>query len=162
VIYSPALSVGAMLGAMSGNADEIRCSNCGHPLSPKHLGPCPKCGGTAKTLPISAAFHGQGSLHADATVIRFAQLPQALQEDKSPISLILPQLLPASIAVYVLTLMANSDGYLRNVVLSFTGLAVIGLLRNYNIEVSYTVSEPGKRISVLKLTKKNHDEDKKS
>jgi hypothetical protein len=135
--------------------NEIRCSNCGHLLSPAHVGPCPECGGTAKNVYATALVQAHGTAHVETTVIRLAQLPQALQQNKSPISLTLPQLLPGSIALYVLTLIANSDGFTHNLVLSFTGLAVLGLLRNYNIEISYTISKSGKRISVLKLTKKD-------
>jgi hypothetical protein len=111
--------------------------------------------GAAVTIGLS----GAGALAAAGeVVVSIRELPQALQENKSPILLILPQLLPASIALYVLTLIAISDGFTHNLLLSFTGLAVLGLLRNYNIQISYTISESGKRISVLKLTKKNHED----
>jgi hypothetical protein len=114
--------------------------------------------GAAVTIGLS----GAGAVAAAGEiVVSIRELPQALRENNSPFSLILPQLLPASIALYALTLIANSDGFTRNLVLSFTGLAVLGLLRNYNVEISYTISESGKKRSVLRLTKKNRDEDKK-
>jgi hypothetical protein len=146
---------GAMMAAMSGNADEIRCSNCRHLLSPEHVGPCPACGGTAKTIYAEklVQFHAIG--HLEATVIPFAQLPEALKENRDPILLKLPQFLPAFIVVFVLTQIANSDGLLRSLVLSFTGLAFLALLQGYNVEYSSTVSASGKLISALKLKKKN-------
>lgn len=154
-------SVGAMVAAMSGNGDEVRCSNCGHLLSPAHVGPCPKCGGTAKNFYVSAVARAHATAHVEATVIRFGQLPQALQEKTSTIFLRLPQLLPAFIIVYVLTQIANSDGLLRHSALSFAGLGFLALLRGYNVDSSFKVSDSGKVINTLKLTKKNHDDDKK-
>jgi hypothetical protein len=114
--------------------------------------------GAAVTIGLSGAgaFAAAGEI-----VVSIRELPQAIQENKSPILLRLPQLLPAFIVVYVLTQIAHSDGILRHLALSFAGLGFLALLRGYNVDASFTVSDSGKVISALKLTKKNQDEDKK-
>lgn len=32
-----------------------KCSHCGYPFSPTHVGPCPNCGKTGKTIAVSLA-----------------------------------------------------------------------------------------------------------
>jgi hypothetical protein len=40
---------------MSNSSSEVtaQCSHCGLPLSPTHIGPCPRCGKVGKTIKVS-------------------------------------------------------------------------------------------------------------